>query len=140
MIIRIAQPTEYDKVRELYQACNYNGGIHDNDVVVIAEDGDELIGAVRLCPEHGIKVLRGMQIKSAYCRRGTGTLMLKFMQENVDMTDCYCLPYTHLKIFYGQIGFGEISPAEAPDFLAERLEDYLERGLEVLVMKMRNSK
>jgi len=81
MIIRIAETAEYFKVRELYVACNYNGGIQDNDVVVIAE-GDELIGAVRICPEHGMKILRGMQLNSNYRGKGIGTLMLKFLQKN----------------------------------------------------------
>ena len=136
MIIHIAQPTEYDKVRELYLACNYNGGVQDNGIVVIAEE-DELIGAVRLCTEHGVKMLRGMQINSAHRRKGTGTLMLKFLHENFDMTDCYCIPYKHLKTFYGQIGFEEISPAEAPGFLCERLEEYLNRGLDMIVMRIK---
>jgi N-acetylglutamate synthase-like GNAT family acetyltransferase len=136
MIIRIAETTEYPKVRELYEACNYNGGVQDDDLVVIAEDND-LIGAARISREHGVKVLRGMQIHSAHRRKGTGTLMLKFLQENIDMKDCHCIPYKHLNTFYGQIGFDEITPAEAPDFLAERFKKYLKNGLDVVLMKVK---
>jgi len=136
MIIRIIEKTEYLKVRKLYEACNYNGGLQDDDLVVIAEDG-ELIGAVRICPEHGVKILRGMQIDSACRGEGTGTLMLKFLLENFDMNDCYCIPYKHLKTFYRQIGFEEISPAEAPGFLAERLKKYSDHGLDVMLMKIK---
>ena len=139
MIIRIAETTEYSKVCELYEACNYNGGVQDNDIVVIA-GADELIGAVRICREHGIKILRGMQIKSACRSKGTGTLMLKFLKENIDLKDCYCIPYKHLKIFYRQIGFEEISPDEAPDFIAERLKKYLAGGLDVMLMKKKPEK
>jgi predicted GNAT family N-acyltransferase len=112
MIIRMAETTEYPKVRELYEACNYNGGIQDSDIIVIAKN-DELIGAVRICREHNLKTLRGMQINSANRGKGIGTLMLKFLQKNFDMKDCYCIPYKHLKTFYGQIGFEEISAEEA---------------------------
>jgi len=136
MIVRIIEKTEYPKVRKLYEACNYNGGLLDDDMVVIAED-NELIGAVRVCPEHGVKILRGMQIKSACRGKGTGTLMLKFLQENFDMKDCYCIPYKHLKAFYGQIGFEELSPGDAPGFLAERLKKYSDNGSDVIVMKIK---
>lgn len=136
MIIRIAETIEYSEVRWLYEACNYSGGIQENDIVVIAED-DELIGAVRICPERGVKILRGMQINSACRGKGTGKLMLKFLQDNFDMKDCYCIPYKHLKKFYGQIGFEEISPAEAPGFIAERLIRYSDSGLDVIVMKIK---
>lgn len=136
MIIRIAETTEYSKVRGLYEACNYNGGVMDNDVVVIAENG-ELIGAVRICQEESVKILRGMQINIPHRGKGTGTLMLKFLQKNFDTNDCYCIPYKHLKIFYGQIGFEEISPGEAPDFLAERLKKYSDSGLDVIIMKIK---
>jgi predicted GNAT family N-acyltransferase len=78
-----------------------------------------------------------MQIKMTHRGKGTGTLMLKFLKENIDMKDCYCIPFKHLKIFYGQIGFEEISPGKAPDFLVERLEKYLAGGLDVIIMKKR---
>ena len=136
MTICIAETTQYAEVRGLYQACNYNGGVQDNDIVVIAKD-DELIGAVRICTEYGVKILRGMQINSARRRKGIGTLMLKFLQENLDMKDCYCVPYKHLKIFYGQMGFEEISPDEAPGFLAERLKKYSDSGLDVVIMRIK---
>jgi hypothetical protein len=136
MIIRIIEKTEYPKVRKLYEACSDNGGLQDDDLDLIAED-DECIGAVRICTKHGEKVLRGMQIDCARRRKGTGILMLKFLREIIDMKDCYCIPYKHLKAFYGQIGFEEISPAEAPSFLAERLTKYSANGLGVMVMKVK---
>ncbi|BAU52044.1 GNAT family N-acetyltransferase [Mucilaginibacter gotjawali] len=134
MIIRIIEKTEYPKARKLCEACSYNGGLQDDDLVVMAED-DEFIGAVKICTEHGEKVLRGMQIDCARRRKGTGTLVLKFLRENIDRKDCYCIPYKHLKAFYGQIGFEEISPAGASCFLAERLTKYSANGLDVMVMK-----
>ena len=137
MIVRIAKTAEYSGVRELYKACHYNGGVQDNDIVVIAKD-DKLIGAVRICLEHDVKTLRGMQVSSGCRVKGIGTLMLKFLQENFDMTGCYCIPYKHLKTFYGQIGFEEIQQGEAPDFLAERLKKYSDSGLDMMVMKIKS--
>lgn len=134
MTIRFARPDEYEAVLIHYQACNYGGGIDDKDIVVIAQ-GTGIAGAVRICVENGSKILRGMQITPAFQRMGIGKMMLLYLTDHFDMADCYCLPYSHLKEFYGVIGFREIRPNEAPGFLAERLEIYLRKGLNVTMMK-----
>ena len=139
MIIRFAGINEYSEVLTHYKICNYNGGVEDEDIIVIAID-EELIGAVRICSGYGIHVLRGMQIKPAWQKKGIGSSMLNFLVNNVDMNGCYCLPYRHLKSFYGSIGFEEIAPKDAPVFLQERFEKYLSSGLDVIIMVMNKIK
>ena len=137
MNIRFALPHEFPQVLSHYTTCNYGGGLDDKDRVVVAID-EQIIGAVRICNEYGIKVLRGMRIKPAWQKKGIGSSMLKFLADNVDMNGCYCLPFKHLKKFYGLIGFEEISPAYAPAFLAERLEKYLSLGRNEMIIMMIN--
>ena len=139
MVIRFAGINEYPEVQAHYKICNYSGGVEDEDIIVIAID-KELIGAVRICSECGIQVLRGMQIKPAWQKKGLGSSMLKFLVDNVDMNGCYCLPYKHLKSFYASIGFEENAPENAPVFLAERLEKYLSSGMEVIIMMVNKTK
>lgn len=127
MIIRFAEIDEYPEVAIHYKTCNYNGGLQDTDKVVIATD-KQIIGAVRMCTENGINVLRGMQVKPQWQRKGIGSAMLKFLADHLDMDGCYCLPFKHLKLFYGAIGFNEIPAQLAPEFLAERLQKYLSSG------------
>src|SRR5271167_3419300 len=99
MYIRFAETTEYPGVLIHYKTCNYGGGIRNEDKVVLAiEQG--IVGAVRICNENKVKVLRGMQIKPAWQKRSIGSLMLKFLDDHVDMSGCYCLPYKHLTGFY----------------------------------------
>jgi GNAT superfamily N-acetyltransferase len=133
VIIRFAEINEYPEVLAHYKTCNYNGGAEDEDIIVIAID-EVLIGAVRICNEHGVQVLRGMQIKPGWQRKGIGSAMLKFVMEQVDMNGCYCLPYRHLRSFYASIGFEEIEPKNAPAFLTERLKKYLSSGNEIIIM------
>jgi len=135
MIIRFAEINEFPEVLSHYETCNYGGGVQNTDRIVIAIDKN-IVGAVRICIEHEIKVLRGMQIKAAYQKKGIGTSMLKFLAEHVDMNGCYCLPYKHLKSFYSLIGFEEIAPKNAPPFLAERLEKYLSSGNNEIIIMM----
>jgi GNAT superfamily N-acetyltransferase len=132
-IIRFAEINEYPEILTHYEACNYHGGVQDADKIVIAVDG-QIVGAVRICLEHGIKVLRGMQISPAWQRKGIGSSMLKFLADHVDLDGCYCLPFKYLKLFYGAIGFEEISIGDAPEFLSERLEKYLSLGHEQMVV------
>jgi GNAT superfamily N-acetyltransferase len=139
VIIRFAEINEYAEVLAHYKTCNYNGGAADEDIIAIAID-EVLIGAVRVCNEHCIQVLRGMQIKPEWQKKGIGSAMLKFVIDHVDMNGCYCLPYKHLRLFYASIGFEEIAPQNAPVFLAERLEKYLSSGNDIIIMMINKTK
>ena len=72
MNIRQATKNEYADVLKHYEFCNYNAGIQDNDIVIIALEDRVIIGAVRICQENGEKVLRGMQVSSKYRYNGIG--------------------------------------------------------------------
>ena len=140
VIIRFAEIEEYPQILIHYETCNYHGGVQANDKIVIAAE-EQIIGAVRICIEHGVKVLRGMQIKPAWQKKGIGSAMLKFLTEHEDMDGCYCLPFKHLKLFYGAIGFEEIAMRDAPEFLVERLKKYLGSGHnEMIIMKINKNK
>jgi GNAT superfamily N-acetyltransferase len=139
VVIRFAGVSEYPEVLSHYKICNYNGGVEDEDIIVIAID-KELIGAVRICSEYGIQVLRGMQIKPAWQKKGIGSSILRFLVDHVDMNGCYCLPYKHLKSFYASIGFEEIVTENAPVFLVERFEKYLSSGQDIIMMMVNKTK
>jgi GNAT superfamily N-acetyltransferase len=134
--VRIARPDESDRVLCAYSEWGYTAAVGPDCTGWLAEAGDELVGVVRIAPENGTLVLRGMRIAEAWRRRGIGSQMLRSLAEWLGDRHCYCLPYSHLVAFYGQIGFAEIVPDAAPAFLAERLEDYTHRrGLSVTIME-----
>jgi GNAT superfamily N-acetyltransferase len=83
---------------------------------------------VRLAPEHGTPVLRGMQVHPDHRRQGVGSKLLARISEELGESSCYCIPYAHLVQFYSQIGFDVIEITLAPPFLKERLESYQARG------------
>jgi GNAT superfamily N-acetyltransferase len=133
--IRVAAPEEYDRVRAAYTAWGYDGGVSPADIVYVAERGTELVGAVRRTREHGVAMLRGMQVAPSWRRRRIGKRLLRAFITDLGREDCYCVPYTHLITFYGMAGFGAVRDEAAPPFLRERLADYRGRGLDVLVMR-----
>jgi len=137
-IIRQALPAEYVLVADHYKICGYGGGLAQDDRVFVAV-GEQIVGAVRICFENGVDVLRGMYVKPEFQQKGIGASMLAYLKDHIEMNGCYCLPYKHLERFYAKIGFAEISIHNAPAFLAARLEKYLTGGnREIIIMKVKD--
>lgn len=126
--IRRARPDDTLRAQQFYAARRYGGGIGPGDSVLIAEHDGELVGIVRLAPEQGIIVLRGMQVHPAFQHQGIGTQLLAAVARVLGTQVCFCIPYAHLVRFYGQIDFVMIDPAKAPPFLSSRLMAYRQRG------------
>ncbi len=100
----------------------------------LAETLDGLAGVVRVAPEHGTLVLRGMQVAAPWRGRGIGKQLLQVVATWLGERQCYCVPYAHLTQFYGQIGFADEASVGVPEFLASRVDDYRKRGLDVRLM------
>ncbi len=138
MIIRWANTEEYAAVADHYAECGYRGGLNAEDRVLTAVDQDEIIGAVRICMEQDVMLLRGMYIKQLFRGKGIGLSMLLYLKAQGDVAGCYCLPYAHLDQFYGKIGFEKISIAQAPGFLADRLAQYRNNGSrDIIIMQIK---
>ena len=133
--IGIAQESDFSQIDELYVAAGYGGGVSENDKVMVARLGDHVVGVVRLRPEEGVTVLRGMQIVYDLQRKGIGAGMLRACAGYLDEATAYCLPYSHFTQFYGAASFEAIGAAELPGFLAARLSSYLPRRQDVVAMR-----
>ena len=135
--IRIACPDDIGRIAATYLEWGYSAGIAPDNTAWLAEMAGDLIGIVRVAPEHGTLVLRGMRIAEQWRQLGIGTRMLNAVASWLDGRECYCVPYVHLVHFYGQIGFVEIATAAAPAFLGSRVTEYQRRSLDVLIMVRR---
>jgi N-acetylglutamate synthase-like GNAT family acetyltransferase len=134
MTINLAKLHDTEAIKTFYSQCGYGGGLNKEDRVLIAQLGEEIIGAVRLCPDNGFSVLRGMQILAPFQRQGIGTQLLRACTEQLVDQVCYCIPWQHLRSFYQQVGFQEVSPVEVPALLRERFDGYIVRGMNVIIM------
>ncbi|NYE60177.1 N-acetylglutamate synthase-like GNAT family acetyltransferase [Duganella sp. 1224] len=135
MKITHATPSDHAAIAAFYAEAGYGAALDPADMVIIAEENGQLIGAVRLCAEHGVTVLRGMQIRRDHQRQGIGTRLLAACLPHLNQREAYCLPYAHLASFYGTAGFAMVDSAALPDFLAARLASYLAKGQEVIAMR-----
>jgi GNAT superfamily N-acetyltransferase len=126
--------SDYPQVAALYQECGYRGGITVADTAIAAKIGDTIVAAVRLCPEGGVTVLRGMQVLPPYQRQGVGSKLLSACVPYLNAGTSYCLPYAHLVAFYGQIGFRVCHLAALPQFLQDRQAGYVSSGIGTIAM------
>jgi GNAT superfamily N-acetyltransferase len=135
IIVRTALPKDRSRVQALYAAAGYCGGVMQEDVIYLAELGDELVGVVRRTRERGVTMLRGMQITPLHRRKGIGLQMLHAFVTDLGGEECHCIPYTHLTEFYAAVGFEPAPDEIAPPFLRQRLAEYRARKMSVLLMR-----
>jgi N-acetylglutamate synthase-like GNAT family acetyltransferase len=133
---RKARAEEFERVAAFYRDNGYEPGISPSDIIVVAESGGVLYGAVRICQEHDVLVLRGMRVGESMRRQGIGTRLLRAVESLIGARECFCIPHRYLRPFYGRIGFVEIGATAAPRFLRERCAAYRrDYGLDVIVMR-----
>ncbi len=133
--VRSAETTDSSSIEALYSEWGYKGEFTQADQMFLAETDGQIVGVVRLSFESGVYILRGMFIKTKLQGNGIGSILLKAVHEWLGNNLAYCVPFTHLAKFYGQIGFYEINDSDAPPFLGERKKSYLAKGHNVLLMK-----
>lgn len=134
-IISQAALQDIEDIKAFYSLCGYGGGLSEKDTILIAQFKERIIAAVRLCPEMDFFVLRGMQVLEPFQHQGIGTKLLQVCIEHLADQVCYCIPWRHLKAFYQQGGFQEVSPIEVPVLLNERFNGYLFRRMNVILMR-----
>jgi hypothetical protein len=83
---------ELAEVRAFYTECGYRGGVSSEDTIVATTIGNRIIGVVRLCPEEGVLVLRGMEVRLEHQRRGIGSLMLRELDKLLGKRDAGASP------------------------------------------------
>ena len=123
------------KLSDFYRATNYGGRVRPEDVVIVATEGDSIVGVGRLSKEEGVLVLRGMMVLEGYRGRGIGAEILDALSKEIGDCTCYCVPYAHLLPFYERVGFQAEPVSAGPQFLHERVASYIERGLDVILMR-----
>jgi len=92
----------------------------DDEELLLERDGGAVIAAVRLAPGHGTLELRTMVVDRRRQRAGVGSRLLARAGRAIGDRECYCLCWSYLESFYGQVGFVRVNEATLPEFLRER--------------------
>ena len=100
---------------------NYEDECLKNDTFVIAVKDGCVVGALRLCYEEDVHVLRSMEVAPDHQRQGIGKEMLKMFNRHLGRCECWGIALAHLEKFYGRIDFRFVSDTCAPLHLRRRL-------------------
>lgn len=133
--IEFAETSDAAGVQSFYLSVEYDVGVQPDDRLLVARVDRKIVGAVRLCVEHGSLVLRGMYVAEERLGLGIGTGLLDSTSAAIGSSECWCIPYTRLTNFYSRIGFRVCGEGAIPLFLTERRERYMAGGKDVVVMK-----
>ena len=133
--IHEASEAEHPDIAAFYERCGYLRDLRAEDTILAAVRAGSLVGVVRLCSEHGVVVLRGMQVLPDFQRQGIGLGLLDKCLPRVNDAVCYCIPWSYLEQFYGSGGFERCEPGDVPGFLSERYSGYLQEGHDVILMQ-----
>ena len=88
--------------------------------VFAAMDGNDIVGALRLCPEAGTLLLRTVVVADGRRGHGIGRSLLREASDAIGPRACWCFPWAHLERFYGTIGFVRVPDATVPQALRHR--------------------
>ena len=133
--IHEASEAESSDIAAFYARCGYSGGLSSDDTILVAVKAESLVGVVRLCSEHQVAVLRGMQVLPDFQRQGIGRALLEECLSEIGDAVCYCIPWSHLEQFYSSGGFVRCESADVPEFLSERFSCYVAQGRDVIFMR-----
>jgi N-acetylglutamate synthase-like GNAT family acetyltransferase len=140
-----AAPEVKLEVDAFYAAEGREARLGPRDVVVADRDEIGLVGVVRLCFEDGFVSLRSMQVRKNIQRAGHGRRILNRFAELLKdrgISEVYCMPYSHLEVFYGRIGFVKLTSEEValvPSLLWKRFDMHCNRKPTRPVILMRRS-
>jgi N-acetylglutamate synthase-like GNAT family acetyltransferase len=135
VMIHRGMAADFPGAQAFYDSVGYSGIVTTDCMVVSAKCGDNIVGVVRLAPEDGVLVLRGMMIAPPYQRQRVGTCMLWEVSKVLGARECFCLPHAWLQGFYGIIGFAKIEDGEALPHLLERLAESRKKHPQLIVMR-----
>lgn len=134
MLCRELESEEIFKANEFYKLTNYSRIVSSAERVFVAESDGEILGAVCIENKEQINVLRGMYVLPQLIGKKIGSNLLKFIEPFLSEADAFCIPYRHLEGFYSKVGFSVASENTTPEFLMERLQGYLDKQSDVIVM------
>lgn len=136
---KITKEKDLAAINAFYKERGYTPGALATDILLVAKNGRKIIGAVRLCYEEGVWVLRGMHVLDEFQRQGIGTALLRQAEETLGNRITYLVCKPELYKFYGVIGFEPISDREAPIHLQKRVVEYRSKNSNRLFTLMKRA-
>lgn len=134
--IERADAAELAEINAFYRSVGYPDGARSEDRLWLARHENQVLAAVRICPQpEGYVLLRGLYVAESAQRQGLGSQLARAALADVAGRVCYCIPFAEIEVFYQKLKFLRIRPEHAPQRVADRLQRYLDDGLNVILMR-----
>jgi predicted GNAT family N-acyltransferase len=108
IIIRLAKEEEISWINSRYAEVDFVPSNYQNEIIAIAQVGDEKAGIGRLvkisddCFELG-----GMLVFEQYRGLGLSKYIIEFLLKRISGKSIYCIPFAHLFELYNNFGFSK---------------------------------
>ncbi|WP_396588946.1 GNAT family N-acetyltransferase [Bermanella sp. R86510] len=127
------QEPNFRAVNKFYRSQKHKGSASGNDIVYVAYNEDELVGAVRLVPYDNYYWLRGLYIASVLRNQGIGHTLMMHASEHTRWP-IYCFPYKHLINFYRQVDYVQLAPEQLPNALQQLYQRHQQKSDNIAAM------
>lgn len=113
--IRTAKKSEIEWVNNCYDKVEFVHSNFDNEMIAIAEVGNQRAGLARVIKvDEGNLELGGMYVFDFFRGKGIAKELVKFLLTHVEPSQrIYCIPFQRLLHFYKQFGFTNCSNFES---------------------------
>ena len=132
---RVAIDTDQQAIEALYAQWGRAYGKSCNDFYLIAEKGQQIVGAVNLAFDDPTFVIRSLYVDESCRGEGIATLLLEAVVSELGIAEAFCLCYSELEAVGKKIGMQQIAGLTAPPFLRERFERIKESEPDVIMMR-----
>ncbi|MGI9276902.1 MAG: GNAT family N-acetyltransferase [Endozoicomonas sp.] len=121
-------------VNRFYRENGHKGKARSNERVFVLRDRGRILAALRACPKADGYLLRSVWVAVTSRKQGYGSILLQQSLSQLGNSQCWCYPYSHLKLFYQLSGFQEVIPEQAPEEIALPWQSYRGKGENFLLM------
>ncbi len=130
--VRSVARWEIDRVQNFYRSSGYGGELTGDELILVAENDECVVGALRISREHGTLVLHGMTVAGG---DEVGMDLLRAAERRLRYELCYCLTYQGLLAYYAEVGFEPVPDEEVPPMLRRRMDVIRAQSPGVLAMR-----
>ena len=113
-------------------AASFHATITDREQVVLGTIDGEVIAVAKLAREHGVVILRGVQVAERWRGQGLGRRLMRAVTMRAGGEPCFVIALGPLEAFYANAGFVRAT-GDIPEFIAERCAHYRSKGDDVFV-------
>ncbi|GEM77661.1 GNAT family N-acetyltransferase [Vibrio sagamiensis] len=128
-------PLKLPLIKKLYKQYYPAGKAKSDELILTATQAGNIVALLRLKNIDCFRLLTGMLVIPDYRGTGVGKSLLAHCKQHIFKESDYCFAFSHLKSYYSQYGFKNITADELPQSLRTSFLRYVESGKDLIPMQ-----